>query len=129
VKITSGGTTALSGVHHTPERSARNPGFHQTDTVDYALVLEGEVWAVLDDTETLLKAGPVIAERIKPTLPLLIGVGSEGRFVMLAVITNDFKKIIRSYRGLKLVRICGSGTVRVLVTVASALEISVGKRR
>ena len=55
--------TALSGVRHTPERTARNPGFHQTDTVDYALVLEGEVWAVLDDTETLLKAGDVLIQR------------------------------------------------------------------
>jgi quercetin dioxygenase-like cupin family protein len=55
--------TALSGVHHTPERTQRHPGFHQTDTVDYALVLEGEVWAVLDNTETLLKAGDVLIQR------------------------------------------------------------------
>jgi quercetin dioxygenase-like cupin family protein len=50
-------------VHHTPERTQRHPGFHQTDTVDYALVLEGEVWAVLDDTETLLHAGDVLIQR------------------------------------------------------------------
>ncbi len=53
----------LSGVHHTEERSARHPGFHQTDTVDYALVLEGEVWAILDEAETLLKAGDVLIQR------------------------------------------------------------------
>jgi quercetin dioxygenase-like cupin family protein len=53
----------LSGVRHSPERTARHPGFHQTDTVDYALVLEGEVWAVLDDTETLLQAGDVLIQR------------------------------------------------------------------
>jgi hypothetical protein len=53
----------LSGVHHTEDRSRRHPGFHQTDTVDYALVLEGEVWAVLDDTETLLQAGDVLIQR------------------------------------------------------------------
>ena len=34
-----------------------------TDTVDYAIVLEGEVWAVLDETETLLKTGDVLIQR------------------------------------------------------------------
>jgi quercetin dioxygenase-like cupin family protein len=53
----------MRGVHHTEDRTQRHPGFHQTDTVDYALVLEGEVWAVLDDTETLLKAGDVLIQR------------------------------------------------------------------
>ena len=33
----------------TPDRSAKHPGFHATDTVDYAVCLEGEVWAVLDE--------------------------------------------------------------------------------
>jgi quercetin dioxygenase-like cupin family protein len=55
--------SALSGVRHTPERSARHPGFHQTDTVDYAIVLEGQIWAVLDDTETLLQPGDVLIQR------------------------------------------------------------------
>jgi len=55
--------SALEGVHHTPERSQRHPGFHMTDTVDYAIVLEGEVWAVLDEAETLLKAGDVLIQR------------------------------------------------------------------
>jgi quercetin dioxygenase-like cupin family protein len=55
--------TALQGVHHTPERTQRHPGFHMTDTVDYAIVLEGEVWAVLDETETLLKTGDVLIQR------------------------------------------------------------------
>ena len=55
--------TALAGVKHTPERSQKHPGFHQTDTVDYAVVLEGEVWAILDEAETLLKAGDVLIQR------------------------------------------------------------------
>jgi hypothetical protein len=55
--------TALAGVHHTPERSQRHAGFHQTDTVDYAVVLEGEVWAVLDEAETLMKPGDVLIQR------------------------------------------------------------------
>jgi hypothetical protein len=47
----------------TPDRSARHPGFHATDTVDYAICLEGEVWAVLDDDETLMRAGDVLIQR------------------------------------------------------------------
>lgn len=55
--------TTLEGVHHTPERTARHPGFHQTDTVDYAVVIEGEIWAVLDEAETLMKPGDVLIQR------------------------------------------------------------------
>jgi Cupin domain len=47
----------------TPDRSARHPGFHATDTVDYAVCLEGEVWAVLDEGETLMRAGDVLIQR------------------------------------------------------------------
>jgi mannose-6-phosphate isomerase-like protein (cupin superfamily) len=45
------------------ERWAKQPGFHQTDTVDYAIVLEGEVYAVLDEGETLMRAGDVLIQR------------------------------------------------------------------
>ena len=55
--------TAASGVQQTPERTQRHPGFHRTDTVDYAIVLEGEIWAVLDETETLMRAGDVLIQR------------------------------------------------------------------
>jgi hypothetical protein len=51
------------GCKTTPERSARHPGFHATDTVDYAICLEGEVWAVLDEDETLMRAGDVLIQR------------------------------------------------------------------
>ena len=47
----------------TADRSAQHPGFHQTDTLDYAICLEGEVWAVLDEGETLMKAGDVLIQR------------------------------------------------------------------
>ena len=52
-----------SAVQQTPERAARHAGFHKTDTVDYAIVLEGEIWAVLDETETLLRTGDVLIQR------------------------------------------------------------------
>jgi quercetin dioxygenase-like cupin family protein len=54
---------AAMGVHVSEERSSRHHGFHMTDTIDYAICLEGEVWAVLDDTETLMKPGDVLIQR------------------------------------------------------------------
>jgi hypothetical protein len=41
---------------------ARHPAFHETATVDYALVLEGEVWALLDEGETLMHAGDMLVQ-------------------------------------------------------------------
>jgi mannose-6-phosphate isomerase-like protein (cupin superfamily) len=51
------------GAHVSRERWAKRAGFHQTDTVDYAIVLEGEVYAVLDEGETLMRAGDVLIQR------------------------------------------------------------------
>jgi hypothetical protein len=41
----------------------RHPGFHKTDTIDYAIVLKGEIWALMDEGELLLKAGDVLIQR------------------------------------------------------------------
>jgi mannose-6-phosphate isomerase-like protein (cupin superfamily) len=43
--------------------TVRHPGMHRTETVDYAIVLEGEIWAVMDEGETLLRAGDVLIQR------------------------------------------------------------------
>jgi Cupin domain len=51
------------GAQTDPERSARHPNFHRTDTIDYAICLEGEVYAVMDEGETLMKAGDVLIQR------------------------------------------------------------------
>lgn len=51
------------GVHVTPEGRKRHFMFHRTDTLDYAVVLEGEIWAVLDEDETLMKQGDVLIQR------------------------------------------------------------------
>jgi mannose-6-phosphate isomerase-like protein (cupin superfamily) len=41
----------------------RHPGMHKTNTVDYAIVLSGEIWAVLDEGEVLLRAGDCLVQR------------------------------------------------------------------
>ena len=41
----------------------RHPGFHKTNSVDYAIVLSGEIYALMDEGETLLKQGDVLIQR------------------------------------------------------------------
>ena len=41
----------------------RHPGFHKTPTLDYAIVLEGEICALMDDGETVMHAGDILVQR------------------------------------------------------------------
>jgi len=43
--------------------NARHPGFHTTNTIDYVIVLSGEIYALMDEGEVLLKAGDVLIQR------------------------------------------------------------------
>ena len=45
------------------KREGRHPGMHRTDTVDYAIVLEGEICALMDEGETLMRTGDVLIQR------------------------------------------------------------------
>ena len=44
-------------------RPGAHPGMHRTESVDYALILEGEIWAVMDENETLMRTGDVLIQR------------------------------------------------------------------
>lgn len=44
-------------------RGGRHPLMHRTETVDYAVVLEGEITLLLDEGEVSLKAGDVVIQR------------------------------------------------------------------
>ena len=47
-------------------RDKNNPRhfwFHKTHSLDYAIVLEGEIVAMLDETETVMKQGDVLIQR------------------------------------------------------------------
>ena len=53
-----------SGRSETLDRhSPRHPGFHRTNTIDYAIVLRGEIYAMMDEGEVLLRAGDVLIQR------------------------------------------------------------------
>lgn len=64
---------AIAREHASPDESGRaaasdrnnprHPGFHKTSTTDYAIVLSGAIYAMMDDGEVLLKAGDVLIQR------------------------------------------------------------------
>ncbi|MEI2774895.1 MAG: cupin domain-containing protein [Tetrasphaera sp.] len=53
---------AHGGTEDTPDAAAGG-AWHETDTVDVVTVISGEVYAVLEDSETLLKPGDTIVNR------------------------------------------------------------------
>jgi mannose-6-phosphate isomerase-like protein (cupin superfamily) len=63
---------AAAGVEAEPDTDANafddndpraRPGMHQTDTIDIVTVLSGEIWAVVETGETLVKAGDTVVHR------------------------------------------------------------------
>ena len=44
-------------------KGGRHPMMHRTESLDYAVVLEGEITLVLDDEDVVLKAGDVVIQR------------------------------------------------------------------
>ncbi|MBI4190110.1 MAG: cupin domain-containing protein [Betaproteobacteria bacterium] len=47
----------------TYERGGRHPMMHRTETIDYAVVLDGEITLLLDDEDVQLKTGDVVIQR------------------------------------------------------------------
>jgi hypothetical protein len=41
----------------------QHPGMHRTETIDYGIVLEGEVTLIVDESETLVRAGDIAIQR------------------------------------------------------------------
>jgi len=42
---------------------ARHPYMHRTDSVDYAIIMSGEITMLLDDNDVYLTAGDVVVQR------------------------------------------------------------------
>ncbi|WP_043458538.1 cupin domain-containing protein, partial [Azohydromonas australica] len=47
----------------TVKANSPHPLMHRTESVDYGIVIEGEMTLVLDDSEVLLKPGSVVVQR------------------------------------------------------------------
>jgi quercetin dioxygenase-like cupin family protein len=54
---------AMGASHAMDPDASRHPAMHRTDTVDYAIVLSGEIWALMDEGETLMRAGDTLVQR------------------------------------------------------------------
>ncbi len=52
-----------SGNRPTSEDQEKHPTMHKTDSVDYLVVISGEMWMVMEKGEVLLKAGDCIVQR------------------------------------------------------------------
>jgi mannose-6-phosphate isomerase-like protein (cupin superfamily) len=48
---------------HEPDVESPHALMHRTETVDYGIVLSGEIWLVVDDGETRLGQGDVVVQR------------------------------------------------------------------
>ena len=51
-----------AGDAHTDEPSV-HPGMHRTETIDYGIVLQGEIYLLLEDSEVKLQAGDIVIQR------------------------------------------------------------------
>lgn len=51
------------GAGHAQDAHSSDPMMHKTATVDYIIVLKGEIHAIMDKGETLLKPGDVLIQR------------------------------------------------------------------
>lgn len=54
---------ASIGAGGAPDHGSADAMMHATATVDYIIVLKGEIWAILDKGETLLKQGDILVQR------------------------------------------------------------------
>lgn len=54
---------ASIGAGGAPDHGSTDAMMHATATVDYIIVLKGEIWAILDKGEKLLKQGDILVQR------------------------------------------------------------------
>jgi mannose-6-phosphate isomerase-like protein (cupin superfamily) len=59
---TAAGFKAI-GAGHAQDKQSSDPMMHKTSTVDYIIVLKGEIYAVMETGEKLLKAGDILIQR------------------------------------------------------------------
>jgi hypothetical protein len=74
---------------HARPNTSRHPGMHQTATIDYIVVLTGEVTLLLDDSEAELKPFDVVVQR--GTNHAWVNYGKDAALLM-AVLIDDSKE-------------------------------------
>ena len=51
------------GAGHAQDKASADPMMHKTSTVDYIIVLKGEIYAIMETGEKLLRAGDILVQR------------------------------------------------------------------
>jgi hypothetical protein len=51
------------GAGHAADKHSADPMMHKTATVDYIIILKGEIWAIMEKGEVLLKPGDILVQR------------------------------------------------------------------
>lgn len=51
------------GAGHAKDRASSDPMMHRTSSVDYIVVLKGEIYAIMEKGEKLLRAGDILVQR------------------------------------------------------------------
>jgi len=49
--------------HAAGHDASRHPGMHKTNTIDYVVVISGEIYALMDEGEVLLRPGDCLVQR------------------------------------------------------------------
>ena len=77
----AGTAFASIGAHGAPDEGSDDPMRHKTNTIDYIIVMKGEIYAILDEGKVLLKTGDVFIQRgtmhswsVRTDEPCLVGV-------------------------------------------------------
>ena len=72
---------AAIGASHAPDETSGDPMMHKTSTVDYIIVLKGEIYAIMETGEKLLRAGDTMVQRgtnhswsVRGTEPCIVAV-------------------------------------------------------
>ena len=53
----------MGAAHAAAHDASRHPGMHKTNTIDYIVVISGEIYALMDEGEVLLKPGDCMVQR------------------------------------------------------------------
>ena len=69
------------GAGHAKDKASSDPMMHKTSTVDYIIVLKGEIYAIMETGEKLLRAGDILVQRgtnhswsVRGTEPCIVAV-------------------------------------------------------
>lgn len=78
---------------HLDERGLQSP-VHRTESIDYGIVLEGEITLILDDSEVTLRAGDVVVQR--GTDHAWANRGDTSAKVVFVLVDGEFTEELRS---------------------------------